>query len=130
MHCHRNYAGTQTLRWWGDSIGSGNAVCDGCGTRWDSKQTAPVDTFRPNQFGLSDMLGNVWAWTEDCWNPNYEGTPIDGSAWTSGRWCGVRVGRGGSFASRPWVLRPANRVNQNVDWRINYNGFRVTKKLL
>ena len=122
-------AGTQTLRWWGDSIGSGNAVCDGCGTRWDRKQTAPVDTFPPNPFGLSGVLGNAGEWTEDCGNLNYEGAPIDGSAWTSGRWCGARVVRGGSFASRPWLVRPAVRLDPDADRHINLYGFRVTKKL-
>jgi formylglycine-generating enzyme required for sulfatase activity len=122
-------AGTQTLRWWGDSIGSGNAVCDGCGTRWDNKQPAPVDSFRLNQFGLSGMLGNVFEWTEDCWHPNYEGAPTDGSAWTTGKWCGVRVKRGGSFGSRPWLVRPAERLDPNADHRTNLDGFRVAKKL-
>jgi formylglycine-generating enzyme required for sulfatase activity len=68
-------AGTQTVRWWDDSTGSGNAICDGCGSRWDRRQTGPVDSFRPNPFGLSDVLGNAWEWTEDCWNPNYQGRP-------------------------------------------------------
>ena len=30
--------------------------------------TSPVGSFPPNQFGLSDMLGDVMNWTEDCWN--------------------------------------------------------------
>jgi formylglycine-generating enzyme required for sulfatase activity len=122
-------AGTQTLRWWGDSIGSGNAVCDGCGTRWDRKQTAPVDNFPPNPFGLSGLLGNVGEWTEDCGNLNYEGAPIDGSAWTSGRWCRARIVRGGTFASRPWLIRPAVRLDPDADRHANYFGFRVVKTL-
>ena len=122
-------AGTQTLRWWGDSIGSGNAVCDGCGSRWDSKQTAPVDSFPLNTFGLSNMLGNAWEWAEDCWNQNYEGAPVDGSAWTTGKSCSVRVQRGGGFFSLPWVLRSAKRINPNADWRENFVGFRVAKTL-
>jgi formylglycine-generating enzyme required for sulfatase activity len=124
-------AGTHTLRWWGDSIGSGNAVCDGCGSRWDGKQTAPVDSFHPNPFGLSDMLGNVWEWTEDCWNANYQGAPVDGSAWTTGKSCGMRVMRGGDFSNRPWVLRPAERTYPypDADMRANYIGFRIAKEL-
>jgi formylglycine-generating enzyme required for sulfatase activity len=40
-------AGTRTARWWGDAMGSGQANCDGCGSRWDKKQTAPVGSFEP-----------------------------------------------------------------------------------
>jgi formylglycine-generating enzyme required for sulfatase activity len=122
-------AGTQTMYWWGDSIGSGNANCDGCGTRWDGKQTAPVDEFRANPFGLSNMLGNVWEWTEDCWHSDYAGAPADGSAWTVGDECGIRVMRGGDFSNDPWVLLPTNRTFPEADRRYSYVGFRVAKTL-
>jgi formylglycine-generating enzyme len=58
--------------------------------------TAPVGSFRPNAFGLYDMLGNVWQWTEDCHHDSYDGAPSDGSAWTSGE-CKYRVLRGSSW---------------------------------
>ncbi len=67
-------AGSQTAYPWGDDIklsGKAMANCDGCGSPWDDKQTAPVGSFAANQFGLYDMVGNVWEWTEDCWNDNY-----------------------------------------------------------
>ena len=60
-------AGTETAYPWGDEIGDGTmANCDGCGSQWDNKQTAPVGSFAANGFGLYDMVGNVWEWTEDC----------------------------------------------------------------
>src|ERR1700722_2178352 len=86
-------AGTRTTRWWGDSDGRNNANCFGCGGWWDRKQTAPVGSFRPNPFGLSDMLGNAWQWTEDCWNKSYVGAPEDGGASNAGM-CDSRVFRG------------------------------------
>jgi formylglycine-generating enzyme required for sulfatase activity len=120
-------SGTQTLYWWGDSIGAGNAVCNGCGSPWDHKQPRPVDGFRLNPFGLG-MLGNAWEWTEDCWNASYDGAPVDGTAWTTGD-CGERVVRGGSFISRPWLLRPSQRINIDNSRRGNDTGFRVAKTL-
>jgi formylglycine-generating enzyme required for sulfatase activity len=76
-------AGTTTEYPWGDDIGKNNANCDGCGSQWDNKQPAPVGSFVANHFGLYDMVGNVYEWTQDCWHISYNGAPTDGSAWTS-----------------------------------------------
>ena len=64
-------AGTQSKYPWGDGIkrdGKAMANCNGCGSQWDGKQTAPVGSFGANAFGLYDMVGNVYEWTKDCWN--------------------------------------------------------------
>jgi formylglycine-generating enzyme required for sulfatase activity len=74
-------ADTTTAYYWGDAIGKSNANCNGCGSEWDGRQTAPAGSFAPNGFGLYDMFGNVWDWVEDCFHNNYEGAPTDGSAW-------------------------------------------------
>jgi formylglycine-generating enzyme required for sulfatase activity len=68
-------AGTTTAYPWGSAIGKNNANCDGCGSQWDGKQTAPVGSFAANGFGLYDMVGNVSAWTEDCYHDSYSGAP-------------------------------------------------------
>jgi formylglycine-generating enzyme required for sulfatase activity len=102
-------AGTTTAYFWGDEIGEGNANCTGCGSQWDGK-IAPVGSFAANAFGLHDMHGNVWEWVEDCWHDSYAGNPpADGSAWTAGGRCNLRVVRGGSWDSHPQNLRAANR---------------------
>ena len=91
-------------------------------------RTAPAASFTANAFGLYDMHGNVWEWTQDCWNGSYKGAPSDGSAWLSGN-CSGRVLRGGSWFSYPGNLRSANRVNYIAVGR-NYDfGFRLARTL-
>jgi len=62
-------AGTTTKYWWGNNIGSNKANCDGCGSRWD--KTAPVGSFRANQYGIYDTVGNVWEWVHDVYDGSY-----------------------------------------------------------
>ena len=124
-------AGTETKYPWGDDIklnGKAMANCDGCGSQWDDKQTAPVGSFSANRLGLYDMVGNVFEWTEDCWHANYEGAPADGSPWTSGDRV-ARVVRGGSWDSGPDGLRSAARVGIGSDLRLHVLGFRVARTL-
>ena len=102
-------AGSTTNYSWGNDIGRNRAVCDGCGSRWDTEQTAPVGSFAANAWGLHDMHGNVWEWVEDCWHENYQYAPSDGSAWTVGGDCSRRVFRGGSWSDVPAFLRSAYR---------------------
>jgi formylglycine-generating enzyme required for sulfatase activity len=121
-------AGTPSAYWWDNSIGSNRANCYGCGSRWDSRQTAPAGSFSANGFGLFDVHGNVWEWTEDCWNGSYSGAPADGSAWTRGD-CGRRVLRGGSWFDVPRSLRAALRFGYTPSVRDNVFGFRLARTL-
>ncbi len=91
--------------------------------------TAPVGDFKPNAFGLHDMLGNVWEWVEDCAHDNYEGAPIDGAAWevAQGGECGPRVIRGGSWLSGPVYLRSALRYWNDPGDRSTDLGFRLVQ---
>ena len=122
-------AGTRTAYWWGDEIGRNRANCNGCGSRWDRKQTAQTGSFpeNVNAFGLYDVHGNVGEWVEDCYSDGYARAPVDGSAW---EWnCDRRVLRGGSWINIPRVLRSAFRNWYSTGVRVNYFGFRVARTL-
>ena len=119
-------AGSGTVYSWGNEIGNNRANCRGCGSRWDGEKTAPVGSFPANAWGLHDMHGNVWEWVQDCWNGNYEGAPVDGSAWESGA-CSARVLRGGSWSYEPGYLRAAGRVGLTSGDRYSHFGFRIAR---
>lgn len=58
--------------------------------------TSIVGTYKPNAFGLYDMLGNVSEWTQDCDRDNYFGSATDGSAWIAEN-CMMRSRRGSTY---------------------------------
>jgi formylglycine-generating enzyme required for sulfatase activity len=124
--------GTKTARWWGNDIGKDNANCNGCGSKWDNRLFATVDSFAPNPFGLYGVLGNAWQWTADCWHPNYVGAPQDGSAWAEAN-CSKRVIRGGSWHNLPVFVRSAARVGSDRNGsESDYSGlagFRLARDL-
>ena len=107
-------AWTSTVYSWGNAIGSNRANCNGCGSQWDYRQTAPVGSFPANAYGVHDMHGNVYEWVEDCWNDSYAGAPSDGGAWRSGD-CSERVLRDGFLEPHSEV--PALRAPQQTPLR-------------
>ena len=121
-------AGGTSRYHWGESVGRGNANCATCGSAWDNKGTAPVGSFAANQFGLYDMLGNVWEWVADCYNDSYVDAPTDGGVWTKGD-CSKRVLRGGSWNSTAEKLRISNRDGLGAAFRFNNNGFRLAQDM-
>jgi formylglycine-generating enzyme required for sulfatase activity len=92
------------------------------------ERTSPVGSFKPNQFGLYDMHGNVWEWVEDCFVESYSHAKVDGRASTSGD-CSVRALRGGAWFSSPSVLRSASRGKATVNTRSFGYGLRVAREL-
>ena len=124
-------AGTQTSRYWGDDVSEQCTYANGRRAPCEDGYffTSPVGKYRANAFGLFDMLGNVWEWTEDCWHGSYAGAPTEGSAWKTGGDCGRRALRGGSNGSKPKKLRAAMRSSDPVGKRKGTIGFRVALTL-
>lgn len=119
-------AGTTTRFWWGDdeAVAASHAwYHDNAGGR-----TRPVRARPANPFGLYDMVGNVWQWTEDCYAGSYAGAPADGSAVEAPDGC-LRVDRGGSWFYPSWFLRPTTRERNPADYRDMMIGFRVARGL-
>ena len=123
-------AGTATARYWGDRTRDAcryaNVDDTAHGCEGGYGRTMPVGSFEHNRFGLYDMLGNVWEWTEDCWNGNYDGAPADGSPWLRGN-CSRRVMRGGSWGLDPKRIRSANRNYGTTGIWGDIIGFRVAR---
>jgi formylglycine-generating enzyme required for sulfatase activity len=126
-------AGTKTPFWWGPDMdkGAAPAHCDGCGSKWDGKETAPVGSFQPNPWGLYDMAGEVWEWTTDCWHETYQNAPADGTAWTAanGGDCDSHVIRGGSWTGSPQDRRSAKRLSYGTNAAASDQGFRLARDL-
>jgi formylglycine-generating enzyme required for sulfatase activity len=87
--------------------------------------THPVGMLLGNAWRLFDMSGNVWEWTQDCWNTDYQNAPTDGSAWMAGN-CNRRVARGGAYdIKQPTLIRAAKRGRGDRTYRLNVVGFRL-----
>lgn len=92
-------------------------------------KVAPVATYPPNPFGLYDMIGNVWQWTEDCYLYQYPDWPVDGTPVEVKSACPLRSIRGGSWGTRVDRLRPTWR-GRDPETRMNILfGFRIARDL-
>ena len=125
-------AGSMTVYPWGNDIklnGTAMANCASCGSKWDNKGPAPVRSFAKNEFGLYDMVGNVWEWVEDCWYPDYDDAPTDSSARIACDDPRIRVARGGAWDNDPKYLHSANRLRVTTGGLDLDVGFRVARTL-
>ena len=146
-------AGTERARYWGETADAQCRYANGIDAafiqaRMEADSTyrpsggsmlcsdgfdgpAPVGSFKPNSFGLHDVLGNVSEWTEDCWNDSYVGAPTDGGTWPIGD-CyhlSVRVVRGGASGAVLRFLRSAQRSGDQAGVRYRYHGFRLARDI-
>jgi len=124
-------AGTSTPFHFGETISTELANYNGNYTYANGEkglyreETTPVGYFGvANEFGLSDMHGNVWEWCLDTWHNNYKGAPMDGSARIELNKTSHLL-RGGSWINFPRNCRSACRNNLDRDNHYYYFGFRV-----
>ena len=88
----------------------------------NSAYASIVGMYKPNQFGLHDMLSNVLEFLADCYVDSYEGAPTDGSAVKSEQ-CEHRSTRGGSWHWNHWPLVNRGRIPETFAGGVD--GFRV-----
>lgn len=92
---------------------------------------APVGSYPPNAFGLYDMVGNVWEWTQDCYVAPYPAdAPRDGRAYEVAGACPRRAVRGGSWMSAAFRNRVTWRGRDPEDQVSWIFGFRVARDLV
>ena len=99
---------------WERAAAGSQPGCDRLGRGARPDGTCPVGSHGSNAAGLSDMVGNLWEWTSDCWEGD----------------CGPRVLRGGSWPDDAELLRPGARDRSSTAYRDNYIGFRVSRTML
>ncbi|MEE4246259.1 MAG: formylglycine-generating enzyme family protein [Kangiellaceae bacterium] len=121
-------AGTTRRYPWGRSVGSNNANCDGCGSQWDGRKTAPVKSFRPNAFGLYDVSGNIREWVQDCFNETeYSNWHSSDALNVANIDCDRRVLRGGSWLNTARFMRLTYRFRAAPTLRFSFIGFRLAQ---
>ena len=93
-------------------------------------ELAPVAHFKPNSFGLFDMIGNAWEWTADCYHEFYDAqVPRDGRAAKDDPQCVNRSVRGGGWMTRPGRQRISFRGRDPNNAHYSYFGFRLARDL-
>ena len=134
-------AGTTTTRYWGDTP---DDACEYANVAdltaqkafsWDIKSvfncgdrfayTAPVGSFKPNDFQLYDMLGNAWEWTCSAYQDKYSGD--EKKCLSNNDATDRRAVRGGSWSYRPQLLRSAYRYRFDPTTRYTNLGFRLAQ---
>ncbi|HTZ19104.1 MAG TPA: formylglycine-generating enzyme family protein [Dissulfurispiraceae bacterium] len=134
-------AGTKTSRFWGnnpdDACQYAN-VADISAKKLRPRWTAffcddgyaaasPVGSFKPNGFGLYDMLGNVWQWCEDVYDSRaYVRLPKNDPVYQGAG--EARVVRGGGWSNGPMGIRSAHRVGLTPTIGHRALGFRLVRE--
>ena len=130
--------GAETRYFWGNMVNEQYTWYE----ENSNAKTHSVGSKSPNQYGLYDMMGNVWEWVDDWYEPYYKVRTKNNP--TGPEIGGSKVVRGGSFDSSAGALRITNRVwlhpknkvfpkvttyGQIMNEIYNYIGFRCAKSI-
>lgn len=115
-----NPNGAMLANYWQGDFPFENDLIDG----WE--RTSPVGAFAANGYGLFDMIGNVWEWTDSSYSaPDQPG--FRGCCAPTTDVVGGKVIKGGSHLCAPNYCqryRPAARLSQSIDTSTGHIGFR------
>ena len=115
-------AGTTSAHYAGNDEGQLDAIGWFAGN--SDGETHPIGRRRPNEWGLYDMLGNVFEWCWDWWDAYPAGSATDPFGPSGGQY---RVYRGGCWYDGAPSARSAYRLNYSPGHRLNVIGFRLAK---
>jgi formylglycine-generating enzyme len=132
-------AGTGTAYPWGDNPDDGAGFANAgdqaakrqfphmTAFNWDDGfvYTAPVGKFKPNAWGLYDMIGNALEWCSDFYGEYQDGVAVDPKGPAKGDNISARVLRGGSWYNRPEDIRVGFRHSHAPNYQLNVTGFRL-----
>ena len=117
---------------WGDAEGSCELIVmddggDGCG--WESTWPVGAKSQGRSPYGVADMSGNVWEWTDDWYDRTYYAEGPARNPHNTDPGIGKKVLRGGSLADQnPHIHRAANRLAYDPLQRFDYTiGFRCAR---
>jgi len=129
------YGDLEQVAWFGDNSGRQHVDSDALRSRTDfmdryrdnGNTMHEVAQKRPNQFGLYDVLGNVWEWVIDWYDANYyqHSPSLDPPGPASGS---ERVQRGGGFVSPSRVTRASGRDKDSPATRSSSYGVRCVQE--
>jgi len=116
--------GTTTQWFWGEDVSQASYFA------WSEenseKMTHPVGKKKPNPYGLYDIVGNVWEWCSDRWDPKYYVNSPKNNPQGSEKGT-LRVLRGGSWNYNRRFLMAAARIGNEPGNCDNMQGFRCAR---